>query len=246
MRRASLVGLAGVPVFILGSLLENNTENKASVWQLSTVTDISMLVCVVVALGLWALDVARARTAVAVAGGVFATVAVGQFAWYPVEGGFGDAAIGMYVQLVGAIAMLVAVGWRLALAPVASATPSRLGSAVAVVGGALTFGASFLDFFGVDGQYVSLWGGAQHMDSALAVYLGLLLVLVVADVLRPRQVLAVAALVVAALALGETIFFPLELKFKLIGVGAYLLVVGSLAAVAGSAIRLLGTGSTAR
>ena len=130
--------------------------------------------------------------------------------------------------------------------PSLPARPSPIGAAVVVAGAALTLGASFMDYFGFDGDYVSLWGAVQHMDSGLAVYLGVLVAIVVADVVRPHRLLAVAALVVAGLALGEAVFFPLELKFKLIGVGAYLLVVGTLAAVAGSAIRLLGGGAAAR
>ncbi len=246
MRRATLVGLAGVPVFILGSLLENNTRDHASVWELSTVTDISMLVCAVLGAALLALDCARPRTPIAVGGGALLVIALGQFAWYPVEGGLGDAAIGMFVQLAGALAMLAGVAWRLALAADAAVTPSRIGAAVAVAGAGLTFGASFLDYFGLDREYVSFWGAVQHMDGALAVELGVLVAIVVADVLRPRQALAVAAFVVAGLALGEAVFFPLELKFKLIGVGAYLVVVGTLAAVAGAAIRLLPGGSATR
>jgi hypothetical protein len=246
MRRATLVGLAGVPLFIVGSLLENNTGDHASVWKLSTVTDISMLVCAVLAAALFVLDGARPRTTTAVGAAVLAALAAGQFAWYPVEGGFGNAAIGMYVQLAGALAMLAGASWRLALEPSLPARPSPIGIAVVVAGAALTLGASFMDYFGFGGDYVSLWGAVRHMDTGLAVYLGALVAIVVADAVRPRRPLAVAALVVAGLALGEAVFFPLELKFKLIGVGAYLLVVGTLAAVAGGAIRLLGGGAAAR
>jgi hypothetical protein len=246
MRRATLVGLAGVPLFIVGSLLENNTGDHASVWKLSTVTDISMLVCAVLAAGLLALDSAGPRTTIAVGAAVLTTIAVGQFAWYPVEGGLGNAAIGMYVQLAGALAMLAGVAWRLALAPGLPAGRSRLGAVIVVAGAALTLGASFMDYFGFGGDYVSLWGAVRHMDSGLAVELGVLVAIVIADVLRPHRLLAVAAFVVAGLSLGEAVFFPLELKFKLIGIGAYLLVVGTLTAVAGSAIRLLGGGAAAR
>jgi hypothetical protein len=246
MRRATLVGLAGVPAFLLGSLLENNSEDKASIWELSTVTDISMLVCAVLGAALLAYDCKRPQTPFAVGGGALMIAAVGQFAWYPIEGGFGDAAIGMYVQLAGALAMLAGVLWRLALTSGLPATPSRIGAAFAVAGAALTFGASFMSFFGLDGEYVSLWGAVKHMDSGLAVYLGALVALVVADVLRPRQLLAVAAFAFAGLALGEAVFFPLELKFKLLGSGGYLMVVGSLAAVAGTAIRLLGGAAATR
>jgi hypothetical protein len=246
MRRATLVGLAGVPLFVVGSLLENNTSEHASVWRLSTVTDISMLVCAVLAGALLLLDGARPRTTIAVGAAVLTSLAAGQFAWYPVEGGLGNAAIGMYVQLAGALAMLAGAAWRLALAPDLPARPSPIGATIVVAGGALSLGASFMDYFGFGGDYVSLWGAVRHMDSGLAVYLGALAAIVVADVVRPRRMLAVAALVVAGLALGEAVFFPLELKFKLIGVGAYLLVVGALAAVAGSAIRLLAGGATER
>jgi hypothetical protein len=246
MRRATLVGLAGVPLFIVGSLLENNTSDHASVWKLSRVTDISMLICAVLAAALLVLDGARPRTTLAVGAAVLSTLAAGQFAWYPVEGGLSNAAVGMYVQLAGALALLAGSAWRLALAPDVPARPSPIGAAIVVAGGALTLGASFMDYFGLDRDYVSLWGAVQHMDSGLAVYLGALAAIVVADVVRPHRVLAVAALVVAGLVLGEAVFFPLELKFKLIGIGAYLLVVGALTAVAGSAIRVLAGGATAR
>lgn len=246
MRRASLVGLAGVALFVVGSLLENNTRDDATVWQLSTVTDITMAVCILLAAGLIAFDGVRPQPPVAVLGGVLALVAAGQFAWYPVEGGLGDAAAGMIVQLVGATTVIGAVVSRLLAVDAEAAAPARVGPAVAIVAAAVTFGASFMDFFGLRGQYVTFWGSVKHMDVGLTACLAGVVALLAADLWRPRRAFAVGAFVLAGLVLGAVVFFPAELKFRFLGAGAYLLIVGALGAVGGTAIRLLGTGAPAR